>query len=98
MNDRSLMTIRLYDFRHYFATMRYIKYRDVPLTALDMGHKDWNTTSKYIHLARILELVDEDENYIVKTAETIEQAKELLENGFIFVQEFKGISIYRKRK
>jgi ribosomal protein L19E len=63
-----------------------------------MGHKDWNTTSKYIHLARILELIDEDENYIVKTAETIEQAKELLENGFAYVQDLKGISIYRKRK
>lgn len=96
-NDPSLRTVRLYDFRHWFATMRYWKYRDVPLTASDMGHRDLNTTMKYLHLAKILELV-KDDGWIVKTATNIEEAKQLLEHGFEYITEMEGFKLFRKRK
>lgn len=96
-NDPSLMTVRLYDFRHWFATMRYWKYRDIPLTAEDMGHKDYNTTRKYIHLLKILEMIKEDE-WICKVASNIEESKQLIEHGFEYVTEQEGMKLYRKRK
>jgi len=96
-NDQSLMTIRLYDFRHFFATMRYWKYRDVGLTAMDMGHRDWNTTQKYVHLLKILEMVKDDE-WVCKTANIIEEAKTLVEHGFEYITEINGTKLFRKRK
>lgn len=99
LNDPSLTTIRLYDFRHYFGTMQYWKNRDTGLTAQDMGHKDWNTTRKYIHLVRIMELNQNGEEYIVKTATTKEEAIILLEQGFIYQNlEFDGAKVFKKRK
>jgi integrase len=96
-NDPSLTTVRLYDFRHWFATMRYWKYRDVGLTATDMGHKDWNTTQKYVHLLKILEMIKEDE-WICKTATNITEATQLIEHGFEYITEMDGIKLFRKRK
>ena len=96
-NDPTLKTVRLYDFRHWFATMRYWKYRDVPLTALDMGHKNWGTTQKYVHLLKILEMIKED-GYISKTATNIKEDQELIDMGFEYVTERDGIKLYRKRK
>lgn len=98
LNDPSLLTVRLYDLRHYYGTMHYIETRDLPITANDMGHKDYNTTRKYLHLARIIEILESDEQYIIKTAETVDQAKQLLEVGYQYIQDLKGISLYRKRK
>jgi integrase len=100
LNRPDLLTVRLYDFRHFFGTMRYWKYRDVPLTAQDMGHRDYNTTSKYLHLCRIAELMTED-GWICKTAETPEQEKQLIESGYEFVNkrlEPSYLAFYRKRK
>jgi integrase len=97
LNQPELTTVRLYDFRHYFATMRYWKLRDIPLTAQDMGHRDYNTTRKYLHLCRILELMTED-GYISKTSRTLKEDQELIDAGFEYVTERDGTKIYRKRK
>ncbi len=96
-NDPSLLSVRLYDLRHYFATITYAKLRDIPLTADEMGHKDYNTTAKYLHLCKIMELFS-DEGYIVKTAKTEKEITELLEAGFTKQDEIDGIHFYRKRK
>jgi integrase len=39
LNDQTIKTIRLYDFRHYFATNLYHKTRDILLVKQQMGHK-----------------------------------------------------------
>lgn len=97
LNQPELASIRLYDLRHYFGTMQYWKYRDVALTAFDMGHKDWNTTQKYIHLLRIIELSKED-GWICKTATTPEEIKQLIEADFQYVTEADGLKFFKKRK
>lgn len=95
--DPQIATVRLYDFRHYFGTMQYWKYRDVALTAQDLGHKSWNTTMAYVHLTRILELQAKD-GWICKTAKTVDEAKTLVETGYEYVTEMDGIKLFRKRK
>jgi len=93
MNDQSLKTIRLYDFRHYFATRLYAKTRDILYVKQQMGHKNVETTLIYTQLTN-----ENDEEYTCKTATTIKEATDLLENGFTYIQEIDGIKIYRKRK
>jgi integrase len=99
LNQPELKGIRLYDIRHYALTMKYWQYRDTGLTAQDAGHKDWNTTRKYIHLCRIIELMTED-GYICKIAQDIEQAKPLIEAGFEYqTGEYNdGGKLFRKHK
>jgi integrase/recombinase XerD len=92
--DPTIRTIRLYDFRHYFATMLYDKTRDIMLVRQRMGHKRIDTTLIYTQLIHF----NEEEEYTVKTATNLQQATELLEHGFTYIQEIDGIRLYRKRK
>jgi len=94
LNNPSLKTIRLYDFRHYFATKLYAKTRDILYVKQQMGHKKIETTLIYIHLVHF----DEDEEYTCRTANTVTQATQLIENGFEYITEIDGIKLFRKRK
>ena len=94
MADPTIKTIRLYDLRHFFATMLYHRTKDILFVKQQLGHNNIKNTLIYTQL-----LVDEqDDNYTVKVAQTIEQATQLLENGFEYIQEIDGIRLYRKRK
>ena len=94
LQDPTLKQIRLYDFRHYYATMLYHKTRDLLHVKAHLGHKDLRTTLRYTQL---LETLENDE-YTCKTATNVKEATQLLENGFEYVQDIDGIKIYRKRK
>jgi integrase len=92
--DPSIKTMRLYDLRHFFATMTYHKTRDILYTKQQMGHRKIQTTLIYTQLLQF----DRDDNYTCKVAQTVEQATELIENGFEYVTEMDGIKLFRKRK
>lgn len=94
LNDETLKNIRLYDLRHYFATMDYHKFQDLKRTQYLMGHKHSNTTDIYTHL---LDNGEEDE-YTVKTATNIKEATDLIEHGFQYITEMEGVKIFKKRK
>ena len=55
LKDASLKQIRLYDFRHYYATMLYSKTRDILLVMRQMGHKKLETTLIYTQLLEFSE-------------------------------------------
>ena len=93
LNDSSLKTIRLYDFRHYYATILYAKTRDLLFVKQQMGHKKIETTLIYTQLLNL-----NDDEWTCKTATTIKEATNLLENGFTYIQDIDGTKIYRKRK
>jgi len=93
LNDETLKTIRLYDFRHFFATMLYAKTRDILYVKQQMGHRKIGTTLIYIQLLNIT-----DEEYTCKTASNVKQAAELIEAGFEHVVDKDGIMLFRKRK
>jgi len=94
LQDPTIQQIRLYDLRHYFATMLYAKTRDILYVKQQLGHKKIENTLKYTQLIHL----NEEDEYTCKTATTIKQATDLLENGFNYIQEIDGIRIYRKRK
>lgn len=94
LQDPSIRTIRLYDLRHFFATMLYHKTRDILFVKQQMGHRKIETTLIYTQLLQF----EREDNDICKVAQNIEQATELIENGFEYVTEMGGLKLFRKRK
>jgi hypothetical protein len=50
-----------------------------------------------MHYLRAI-VLDGEEEYICKTAKTLEEASKLIELGFTKADEIDGIHLYRKRK
>ena len=94
LQEPAFKTIRLYDFRHFKATMEYHRTKDLLYVKAILGHKDLRTTLRYTQLLETLETDD----YHCKTATTIEQATNLIENGSEYVTEMDGTKLFRKRK
>jgi len=94
--DHELLTIRLYDLRHWFGTTQYIKTRDIFHVKYLMGHRNIESTLHYMHIAKGLTNYNED--YTVKVASSIEEFTELLENGFEYISDYETNKILRKRK
>ena len=91
-----LLKISLYSLRHYFASKLYRQSgNNIVLVQRKLGHRRIQQTLTYIH-----QIVDgfEDEDFQTATAETVEEARKLIENGFTKADEFDGIHIYKKRK
>jgi integrase len=95
MQDPTIKCIRLYDLRHYFATMTYHRTKDLLFTKQQMGHRKIETTLIYTQL---LQFENEDE-YTCKIAVDSKQATELIENGFEYVATTPNeLMLFRKRK
>jgi integrase len=94
LQDPTFKTIRLYDYRHFKASMEYHKTKDLLYIKQLLGHKDLRTTLRYTQL---LENLGNDE-YHCKTAKTINEATLLIESGFEYVTEIEGIKLFKKRK
>jgi integrase len=91
---QSIKTIRLYDLRHYFATMLYRQTKDILFVKQQLGHNNIKNTLIYTQL-----LVDEEsDNYICKISTNPEQTKELIELRFEYITEQNGLKFFRKRK
>ena len=93
LQDPAIQQIRLYDFRHFYATMLYAKTRDLLHVKASLGHKDLRQTLQYTQLVNF-----GAEEYHVSVAKNVQEATQLLENGFEYIQDIDGIKLYRKRK
>jgi integrase len=95
LNDPTLKTIRLYDFRHYYATTLYAKTRDILHVKQQMRHKKLETTLIYTQLLNL-----NDEEWTCKVATNVKDATDLIEAGFEYVTgEYNdGGKLFRKRK
>ncbi len=93
IHEPDLMKIRLYDFRHYYATMLYQKTKDILYVKEQIGHKRIENTLIYTHLIRF-----SDEEYVSAVARTVDEARSLVEAGFEYVTEMDGVKVFRKRK
>jgi integrase len=93
LNDPSIRNIKLYHFRHFFATMLYHKTKDILYTKQQMGHKRLMTTLVYCQL-----IDNQPDEFTVKVAKTVEEACKLIEVGFEYITEIDSVKIFRKRK
>ena len=94
LQDPTIRQIRLYDFRHYYATMLYHKTKDLLHVKARLGHKDLRTTLRYTQLLDTLE----NDEYTCRVATNTKKDTELIESGFEYVTERDGLKINRKRK
>jgi len=94
LNKPELRTIRLYDFRHYFATMLYAKTRDILLVKQQLGHRKIETTLIYTQLLNL-----NDDEWTCKATTNDKEASQLIEAGFEYVMTTpNGLMQFRKRK
>jgi len=93
IGDPSIKGIRLYDLRHFYATMIYHKTKGILYVKQQMGHKKIETTLIYTQLVD----VGKDE-FTSAIAKNLKEACKLIEAGFEYVIEMDGAKIFRKRK
>jgi integrase len=94
LHDPTLTKIRLYDFRHYFATALYKKTNNILIVMNKLGHKDIKNTMIYTHLTDFAE-----DDYITQSTNDRKQAETLLNDGFDYITTAPdGYMMFRKRK
>jgi integrase len=93
LGDLTFKAIRLYDFRHWKATMTYHKTKDLLYVKSMLGHRNIRSTLRYTQLIDF----GEDEWHSA-VAKTVEEARQLIEQGFEYVTEIDGVKLFRKRK
>ena len=98
LNEPELKRFRLYDLRHYYATMLYAKTKDILLVKQQLGHKRIEHTLIYTHLINF-----RTDEYISRTVQlgtptTLKEICELAEAGFIKFTEIEGYQIFKKPK
>ena len=79
--------------RHWKATMEYQKTKGILHVMKMLGHRNIQTTLVYTQLVNF-----EGNEFHSATAETIEEAKKLVETGFEFVCTHNNTMLFRKRK
>ena len=94
LKNPNLMRISLKTFRHWVGTTQYHSTKDILHVQKVLRHKHIESTMVYTHLIDFPE-VDE---FTSRVAETIEDARELVEKGFDFVCDMNGVKLFRKRK
>jgi integrase len=80
-------------FRHWKATHEYYRTKDILHVKQILGHKRIENTLIYTHLVHF-----ESDDYICRTAKSLEEATALIEAGFEYVTEMDGAKLFRKRK
>lgn len=93
LGNPRLLKIGFHTIRHWAASVLYHQTKDILLVKERLGHKNITSTMIYTHLINF-----ESNEFIVKTASTLEEDEELIKAGFEYVTERNGIKIYRKRK
>ena len=77
--------------------MLYHQTKDILYVMRFLGHKNIKNTLIYIQLEEALFKKD-DEEFVCKVDESIDDAKTLIEAGFEYVCEVEGVKLFRKRK
>jgi len=97
LGNERLTQIKFHTLRHLHATKLYHETKDIYFVQRRLGHKRIENTMKYIHFADTYFGEEEDE-FITKVAENIEQAMPLIEAGFTEAADFNGVKIFKIRK
>jgi integrase len=94
LQEPTIRQIRLYDFRHHYASMLYHKTKDLLLVKQQLGHKDLRTTLRYTQLLNL-----QDDEWTCRTATSDKEATALIEANFEYVTTTPSdLMLFRKRK
>jgi site-specific recombinase XerC len=93
LQNPRLLQISFKTLRHWKATTEYHKTKDILHVMRMLGHKNIQNTLVYTHLVEF-----HDDEFVCKTARTVDEARALVESGFDYVSEIDGVQLFRKRK
>ena len=94
LHELELQKIRLYDLRHFFATMLYYRTKDILYVKEQLGHRRIESTLIYTHLVNF-----GSDDFVCKVAKTSGEATALVEQGFDYVLTAPdGHMLFRKLK
>jgi integrase len=93
LQNPRLLQISFKTLRHFKATMEYHRTKDILHVMQLLGHKNIKNTLVYTHLVNF-----ESDDYVCKAAETVAEAKALIESGFDYVTDIDRMKLFRKRK
>jgi integrase len=94
----NLLKIHFHTFRHWKATTELHNFHDRERVQIILGHKSSNSTETYVHIDKMLYLSKNNDAFIVKVADELEDTIKLMELGFEFHTEIAGHNVFRKRK
>jgi integrase len=97
LQNPRLLEIHFHTLRHWKATMEYHKTKDLLHVMAFLEHKKSDNTLLHVQLDQKL-FNDTEDEFIVKTARTPEEATKLIEVGFQLADTMDGIHLYPKRK
>jgi integrase len=92
-----LAKIAFHTLRHWKGTMEYHRTHDPDHVKRLLGHRSLQSTEIYINMEQAI-FSENDQDYHVKVASSLEEACKLLEVGFEFVCDMDGKKLFRKRK
>jgi integrase len=94
LGNPELRKIDFYTFRYWRATMEYRRLHDFGAVMILLGHK----SLKYVLLYAQLSDAYAHGGYICREARTTMEARQLIEDGFEYVMDKEGVSLFRKLK
>lgn len=97
LQNPRLLKVMLKTFRTWKATMLYHETKDPWYVMEFLGHKSLQHTRKYVLLEHAI-FQRAGDAFVCKVAKDVDEAKDLIELGFEYVNEINGHHIYRKRK
>jgi len=74
--------------------MEYHKTKDILYVMKLLGHKSIKNTLVYTQLIDF----PEDDEFVCKVAKTVQEASQLIENGFEYICAVEDAKLFRKRK
>jgi integrase len=96
LGNPELRKIDFYTFRYWRATTEYRKYKDFESVMILLGHNSLRYVLLYKQISKTYE--HGRDGYIVREARNKAEAKALLEDGFDYVMDKGGASLFRKLK
>jgi len=97
LDSPRLLQIHFHTLRHWKATTLYHQTKDLLYVKEFLGHRNINSTLRYVQLEQGLFGNDVD-SFTCRVANTPERIKQLIETGFDYVTEKDGLIYFRKRK
>jgi integrase len=93
VSNPRLLRITFGTLRYFKASMEYHRTKDILHVMRLLGHRSLKNTLIYTHLVDF-----EHDEYICKTAGTVEEAQALVEHGFEYVTDVGELKLFRIRK
>lgn len=97
LENPRLAKITFHTLRHWKGTMEYHRTHDPDHVKRLLGHRSLKSTEIYINMEQAI-FSEFDQKYHSAVASTIQEAQQLVEQGFDYVTTFDGKQLFRKRQ